>query len=72
MESREDKSLFQNHVFTFKISSFTTSTFLLIIYDSFIKTNDFAMQNRTHMGILIIPSPVSLRYQGRHVRQNEL
>ena len=31
MESREDKSLFQNHVFTFKISRFTIFIFLLII-----------------------------------------
>ena len=31
MESREHKSLSQNHVFTFKISSFTTSLSLLIV-----------------------------------------
>ena len=41
MESREDKSLFQNHVFTFKISSFTTSIFLLIILLFFIKIHYF-------------------------------
>ena len=40
MESREDKSLSQNHVFTFKISSFTTSIFLLIILCFLIEIND--------------------------------
>ena len=37
MESREDKSLFQNHVFTFKIPRFTIFIFLLIILWFFIK-----------------------------------
>ena len=37
MESREDKSLFQNHVFIFKITSFTTFVFSLIIIWFFIK-----------------------------------
>ena len=41
MESREDKSLFQNHIFTFKISSFTTFIFSLTIFCFFIKFNDF-------------------------------
>ena len=41
MESREDKSLFQNHVSTFEISSFTTFISLLIILCFFLKMNDF-------------------------------
>ena len=42
MESREDKSLFQNHVFTFKISRFTIFIFLLIILWFFIKIISFS------------------------------
>ena len=37
----ENKSLSPNHVFVFKISSFTTSIFLLIILWFLIKINDF-------------------------------
>ena len=49
MESREDKSLFQNHVFTFKISSFTTFICLLIFLSFLIKILNFFKQNRALM-----------------------
>ena len=45
MESREDKSLFQNHVFIFKISTFTTSICLLIILLFFMRNHKVITKN---------------------------
>ena len=71
MESREDKSLFQNHVFTFKISRFTIFIFLLIILWFFIKIINFLAKIGplwAHKGPMGIPRKLELSF-GEGCRQ---
>ena len=65
MESREDKSLFQNHVFTFKISRFTIFRSLLTILRFFIKIINFLPKIGplwAHKGPVGIPRKLELSF----------